>query len=74
MSYNDLPEKMREAIYNQFDVLDDNLEFAAAILIESVDEDMQRDSDLASALNEIIREADVELVVNEDRVGEVEGK
>lgn len=68
MSYNDLPEQMRITLEEDVLEVDSDREYAAAILLESANEDSNYDENLAGAIMEIIRETNLEFYVDDGEV------
>jgi len=68
MSYNDLPEQMRETLEVNILSIDSDREYAAGVLLDSINEDSNYEENLAGAIMEIIEETNLEFYVDDGRI------
>jgi hypothetical protein len=68
MSYNDLPEKIREALERELGSVESDREYAAGVLLDSVNEDSSYDENLAGAIMEIVRETNLDFYIDDGEV------
>lgn len=69
MSYNDFPEQFRKNLREEHLGVENDLEYAAGILLQAADrDDSYGNKGLAKPLQEIVENTDVEIIIDGDEV------
>lgn len=67
MSYNEVPEEIRQYVFDSLDATKDD-EYAAAIILESIDDGKSYEKKLGEVITEIVSNTSLEFAIDDGEV------